>query len=61
MAADASNIRAIIDQLVQERQALRTAGADRMTLDANRRALAYWQLALTQVSLRDALEGRPAA
>jgi hypothetical protein len=61
MAADASDIRAIIDQLVQERQALRRAGADRMTLDANRRALAYWQLALTQVTLRDALERRPAA
>lgn len=61
MAAASSEIRAIIDTLVQERQSLRAGGADRSTLDANRRALAYWQLALTQAAARERLVAKPAA
>ena len=61
MAAGQSEIRTIIDQLVHERQTLRAAGADRATLDANRRALAYWQLALTQAAARERLAAKPAA
>ena len=59
--AAASDIRSIIDKLVQERQALRAAGADRAALDANRHALAYWQLALTQHAVQERLERRSAA
>jgi hypothetical protein len=61
VAAAPSEIRAIIDQLVQERQSLRASGADRPTLDANRRALAYWQLALTRSFAHDHLVEKPAA
>jgi hypothetical protein len=61
MAGAAWEIQATIDQLVQERQALRAAGAPRPELDANRHALAYWQLALTQLMAREGLARRPAA
>jgi hypothetical protein len=60
MAAAQLDIRTIIDRLVEERQGLRAAAADRATLDANRNALAYWQLELTRALARDAL-ARPAA
>jgi len=54
------DITTIIDRLVEERQALRAAAADRGALDTNRAALAYWQLQLTRMFARDAL-ARPAA
>lgn len=54
------DITTIIDRLVEERQALRAAAADRGALDPNRAALAYWQLQLTRMFARDAL-ARPAA
>jgi len=55
MAAAQRDIRTIIDRLVEERQALRAAAADRATLDANRHALAYWQLELTRALAREAV------
>ena len=55
MAAALLDIRTIIDRLVEERQSLRAAAADRPTLDANRNALAYWQLELTRALARDGL------
>ena len=61
MARAAADIQAIIDRVVQERQALRAAGAPRTELDANRQALVYWQLALTQLMAEEGLARRPAA
>ena len=61
MAAAQLDIRTIIDRLVEERQGLRAAAADRATLDANRNALAYWQLELTPALARDALARTAAA
>jgi hypothetical protein len=61
MAAAQLDIRTIIDRLVEERQGLRAAAADRATLDANRNALAYWQLELTRALARDALARTAAA
>ena len=61
MARAAADIQAIIDRVVQERQALRAAGAPRTELDANRHALVYWQLALTQLMAEEGLARRPAA
>jgi len=60
MAADHLDIRTIIDRLVEERQSLRATAADQATLDANRNALAYWQLELTRALARDAV-ARPDA
>ena len=61
MAAGHLDIRTIIDRLVEERQSLRAAAADQATLDANRNALAYWQLELTRALARDALKRPDAA
>jgi hypothetical protein len=62
MAAAERDIRTIIDALVEERQALRAAATDRGALDANRTALAYWQLELTRALARDGrVQPRPAA
>ena len=41
-------IRAVLESLVQERQALRRVGADRAALEANRLAIVYWQHALAE-------------
>jgi hypothetical protein len=38
-----ATIRAGLNALVVERQALRRAGADHATLEANRIAIVYWQ------------------
>jgi hypothetical protein len=38
-----ANARRIIASLVAERQALQSVGAGDASLEANRRALAYWQ------------------
>ena len=55
------DITTIIDRLVEERQALRAAAADRASLDTNRTALAYWQLQLTRMFARDAVARAAAA
>jgi hypothetical protein len=55
MTADSSDIRAIIDRLVEERQFLRNSGGDPAALNANRVALAYWQVQLTRVSFDEAV------
>ena len=50
---DDDPIRAVLESLVQERQALRRAGADQAALEANRIAIVYWQHALAErLSLR---------
>jgi hypothetical protein len=54
VGADA-DIRTIIDRLVEERQTLRRAQADRTTLDANRAAIAYWHVALMRAAAEEAL------
>ncbi len=36
-------IQAIIRSAVSERQSMRRAGADKAALEANRRAIVYWQ------------------
>jgi len=51
----------MIEQLVMERQSLRAASADAATLEANRKALAHWQLELTRALARDALAASDAA
>jgi len=51
----------MIEQLVEERQSLRAASADAATLEANRKALAHWQLELTRALARDALAASDAA
>ena len=53
--ATRSDIQTIIDRLVEERQTLRAANVEGPALDANRKALAYWQLALTRVMADEAL------
>jgi hypothetical protein len=55
------NLRAAIDRLVEERQALRAAAADRATLDENRRALVDCQLEFTRALARDGLARASAA
>jgi hypothetical protein len=40
-------IRAILNALVHERQALRHAGTDQAALEANRLAIVYWQQELS--------------
>ena len=45
---DADTIKRIIRSAVDERQRLLRSGADQATLDANRRAIAYWQGRLSQ-------------
>jgi len=55
MTADSSDIRAIIDRLVEERQLLRTSGGDIAALNANRAALAYWQVQLSRVCFEEAV------
>jgi hypothetical protein len=55
--AAVSEIQAIIDYLVQERQSLRARGGDREALDANRAALVYWQREIGRVAARLALAG----
>ena len=40
-------IRAILNTLVHERQALRHAGTDQPALEANRLAIVYWQQELS--------------
>jgi len=55
MNAAPSEIRVIIDRLVEERQLLRRNGGDAATLNANRAALAYWQLQLTRAHAAHAL------
>jgi hypothetical protein len=44
-AGDVSSldVRTILDRLVDERQRLRFGGAERSALEANRRAIVYWQ------------------
>ena len=46
-AGAAERIRAILDTLVHERQALRHAGNDQAALEANRLAIVYWQQELS--------------
>jgi hypothetical protein len=55
--AAVSEIQAIIDYLVQERQTLRDRGGGKEALDANREALVYWQREIGQVAARLALAG----
>jgi hypothetical protein len=50
----------IIDYLVQERRALRHDGADPAALEANRKALVYWQEEVGRAAAQSALAGRPA-
>jgi hypothetical protein len=45
---DADTISRIIRSAVDERQRLRRAGADPAALEANRRAIDYWQARLSQ-------------
>ena len=61
MAPAHLDLRATIDRLVEERQALRATAADRPTLDANRQALVYWQLEFTRALARDGLARAAAA
>jgi hypothetical protein len=55
MTADSSDIRAIIDRLVEERQLLRTTDGDIAALNANRVALSYWQVQLSRVCFEEAI------
>jgi hypothetical protein len=48
-AETVQQIRSILEGLVEERRRLRAAG-DAPALEANRRALVYWQQALSQVA-----------
>jgi hypothetical protein len=41
-------IRAVLNSLVRERQALRRAGTDQAALEANRIAIVYWQQELSR-------------
>ena len=41
-------IRAVLNSLVRERQALRHAGTDQAALEANRIAIVYWQQELSR-------------
>jgi hypothetical protein len=41
-------VREILARLVSERQGLRREAADRPALEANRRAIVYWQAQLTR-------------
>jgi hypothetical protein len=41
-------IRGVLDSLVRERQELRRRGVDRNLLEANRRAIVYWQQELSK-------------
>jgi hypothetical protein len=61
MAPAHLDLRATIDRLVEERQALRAAAADRATLDANRRVLVDCQLEFTRAVARDGLARATAA
>ena len=47
-ADTAERIRAVLNSLVHERQALRHAGADQAALEANRLAIVYWQQELSK-------------
>lgn len=44
----ADRIRAVLDSLVRQRQALRDRDADPAALEANRLAIVYWQQKLSQ-------------
>jgi hypothetical protein len=43
-----ARVREILARLVSERQGLRREAADRPALEANRRAIVYWQAQLTR-------------
>jgi hypothetical protein len=58
MGVASAEIRRIIDHLVQERQRLRADGSESAALNANRLALAYWQLELSRTLAREALSPR---
>jgi hypothetical protein len=58
MGVASGEIRRIIDHLVQERQQLRATGGESAALNANRLALAYWQLELSRTLAREALSLR---
>jgi hypothetical protein len=45
----ADDVRAILYQLVSQRQQLRAAGATRPALEANRLAIVYWQARLGKI------------
>jgi hypothetical protein len=60
MAAAAGDIRAIIDRLVEERQSLRVESGSPAALDANRKALAYWQVELSRALMRETTAATPA-
>jgi len=57
MPVASTEIRAIIDKLVEERQRLRAGNEDAQLLNANRLALAYWQLELSRTLSSEALQG----
>jgi len=61
MAAAATDIRNIIDRLVEERQRLRSEAGNTSALDANRRALAYWQFELSRALAREAISAAATA
>lgn len=48
--ADAERARAILDQLIRQRQSMRTAPVDEGLLEANRLGIVYWQWQLARAS-----------
>jgi hypothetical protein len=58
--ATSGDIRRIIDRLVQERQSLRVTEADGAMLQANAKALGYWQLELSRKQVREAVAAQSA-
>ena len=49
----AETIHQILRSAVSERQRLRQAGAERAALEANRKAIVYWQARLAQALARE--------